>query len=262
MLLLALACRKSPEAPAEIDDLTRYFVREIQNEDPEVVAAGLESLDAVLAGIDLDDGDIVDERSWSLSPLDDEDLALYDRPDRDLDDLVSIGVVGAALHPIEQHADYMMWTDQTNINHGVVYYTRTFPDTDDGSCFVERSCETILTFNHSIRDNALYEVYLEVFKTWRWVDFGEGRQAVVAFAWFEQSWPTTNGKDATLWQNFELDVWMDKPDPDDGVMRYYTSWTENDVADSEDIVAGTIRGATESRYENEEKAANGEITMD
>ena len=83
----------------------------------------------------------------------------------------------------------------------------------------------------------------------------------MAFAWFEESWPTTNGKDAHLWQNFELDIWMAKPNPEDGILRYYTSWTENDVAESDDIVAGTIRGATESRYENEEKAAGGEIEM-
>jgi len=259
--MVLVGCRKSPEAPAEISDLTRFLVRELQTEEADVLGAGLDSLDAHLRTVDMD-GSIVDDRSWSVSNLSDEDLGDYAHPGRDLNDLISIGVVGAELHPIENHAEYMMWPVQDNINNGVVYYHRNFPETEDGSCFVDRSCESILTFNESVRDNALYEVYLEVWKSWHWVDFGDGRQAVVAFAWFEESWPTTDGKDATLWQNFELDVWMDKPNPSDGIWRYYVSWTENDVADSEDIVAGTIRGAAETRYEDEEKAAGGEITME
>ncbi|HJN73041.1 MAG TPA: hypothetical protein QGF58_03810 [Myxococcota bacterium] len=258
LLLAALACRKSPEAPAEISELTRYLAREVQDEDIEVLAAGVEQLDAHLATIDME-GDIVDERSWIVDVLTEDDVALYEHPDRSLDVLVTLGVVGEELHAIEDHAPYMMWVDQTNINAGVVYYTRTFPDTEDGSCFAEGSCESILTFNHSIRENALYEVYLEVYKYWRWVELDDGRRAVVAFAWFEESWPTTNGKEAHLWQNFELDVWMDHP-TDEKIWRYYVSWTENDVAESADIVQGMIRGTTESRYETEEAAAGGEIT--
>ena len=256
MILVLLACRPSPEAPAEIDELTRYLARTVEDEDAAVVLAGVEQLEAHMATVDLD-GSLVDDRSWLLDALTEAELEGRTVPDRDLEDTANIGIVGREAHDLDDHLPYMMWADQTPLNSGIQYYTRTFPEDADGACFVEKTCERILTFNHAIRENALYEMYYESFKVWRRVEGPDGREAVVAFAWFEESWPTISGKDAHLWQSFEVDVWLEPAEG--GVWRYYAGWSESDLTDSDDIALGTVRSATETRYETEEAAAAGEL---
>ncbi|MCP4808393.1 MAG: hypothetical protein GY913_06205 [Proteobacteria bacterium] len=257
MILLFLACRPSPEAPEAIDDLSRYLAANVTHEDDGVVLAGLAQLEAHLAGVDME-GSLVDERSWLLGPLTDTELEGRTHPDRDLDATINIGIVGAEAHDLDDHLPYMMWADQTPLNSGIQYYTREFPDTGDGDCFVDKSCPQIQTFNHAIRENHLYTVYYESLKDWRLIDLGDDRQAVVALAWFEESWPTTAGKDAHLWQSYELDVWLE-PQGEEGVWRYYVGWSESDLSEGEDVVAGSVRSATETRYETEESAAAGEL---
>ena len=47
--LLLLGCRKAPpEAPKDLQELSRYLYREWQNDDPEVMAAGMDNLHAFL----------------------------------------------------------------------------------------------------------------------------------------------------------------------------------------------------------------------
>lgn len=257
-LLLVLGCRESAQAPAEISELTRFLAVELDNEDPQVMRSGIEQLYAHLETLDIEEGSLVDERSWLLQGLTEEDLAALDRPDRDPGLTLNIGIVGAEDHSIDEHAPYMMWADQTVLNSGIEYYTREFPEDADGGCFVEASCERILTFNHAIRKNAVYEVYYESFKVWRWIELEDGRRAVSAFAWFPQSWPTTNGHEGHLWQSYEVDVWLEAPDG--GVWRYYAGYSESDIVEGEDLVLGTVRSATQTRYDTEEEAAAGELS--
>lgn len=250
--LVLVGCRKSPEAPTEIDDLSGFLAAAV-GRDPEAVAAGAVQLEAHLATIDME-GSLVDERSWTLSALTETALEGRTHPERDLSATANIGIVGAEAHDLDKHLPYMMWADQTSLNSGIQYYTREFPEDGDGACFAEKSCDRITTFNHAIRENHLYTVYYEVNKIWDRVALEDGREAVVAFAWFEQSWPTTAGKDAHLFQSYELDVWLEPPEG--GVWRYYVGWSESDLADP-DVSLGTVRSATETRYATEEEAAAG-----
>jgi hypothetical protein len=254
-LLLSLACRESAQAPAEISELTRFLAVELDNPEPEVMRAAVEQLYLQLEPIDMD-GSLVDERSCLLEGFSESELSGLDRPERSPGATLNIGIVGAEAHPIDDHADYMMWADQTPLNSGIEYYTREFPEAEDGDCFVDGSCERILTFNHAVRKNAVYEVYYESHKVWRWITLEDGRRGVVGFAWFSESWPTTSGHEGHLWQSYEVDVWLEVPE---GVWRYYAGYSESDIVDGEDLVLGTVRSATQTRYETEEEAAGGQL---
>ena len=72
LVLMSMGCKPPPEAPAELDELSRYLYREWESPDPLVMSEGLNNLDVFLADYDLDAH--VNDRSFELELLTREDL--------------------------------------------------------------------------------------------------------------------------------------------------------------------------------------------
>lgn len=244
---LSGACKAPPEAPTELNELSRYLYREQANEDPEVVAVGLRNLDALLLGVDLKGATI--DRSWTLADLTEDDLAgLETRPDRDPALAVGVGVAYESVWGVDDHARAQTEADQRPFEESAQeLYDRTFPALDDDpSCFLDRGCTLLETFNVATRKNVLMKLTFELRKDIRWVELEEGRWAMLSRSWYEQPWTGENGN-TSVEQSYSIDVWIDGGET---TRRFQSLWSESDVgfATSDDTVVATVKIGIDGFY--------------
>lgn len=259
-LLLAPGCAPPPEAPTELSDLSRYLYREYDDEDPRVMQAGARNLFDFLQTVDLA-ADATVDRAFAPENLREEDVADITRPDRPLENCLPLGIGGLSRQSIEDHALLMVQPDQTEAEASANYYDRTFPETDDPSCFVDRTCDRLVTVNDAERQNALLRVQFILFKDFRWVeildeDGGHERWSIVARSWFEESFEGENGNNALL-QSYASDLWFEA---DDGtVQRYQTLWSESRIAGDpeENIILGILRSSIDGSFERADDVIDG-----
>jgi hypothetical protein len=238
------ACKAPPVAPVELGELSRYVYR-TQADDEDVVAAGIENLDAFLAGQDLT-AELLD-RSWTLPDLTDEDVAGVERPDRDVGLAAGVAVAYESVWPVVDHARVQSEADQTPFEPTAKeHYDRVFVDIDDPACFPARTCDQMSTVNDATRNNILMKVTFELFKDFRWVDLSDGRGAVVARSWFKEPFPGEGGK-VVLQQTFSIDVWIDQAG--DKSWRYQAVWSESEgITQDEGLILGTVKFATDEIF--------------
>lgn len=239
----------TPEAPDELNELSRYLYRSWEDEDERVQVAGLLNLEAILADAGLSTDAALNDRAWEIGQLEPDDVAAVDHPDRDLAAALGVAVAFESTWPAGCHAGMQAQADQLPVEPSASDYVRTFPDTDDPSCFVDGSCDVLVTENAVRRSNILFAASFELHKTFRWFDYetedGDARRAFYSRSWLSESWPGDNGK-GMMWQSFSVDVWIDRGD--DTTWRYQTLWSETDigiaVAPSTEI--GTIKGSVDT----------------
>lgn len=240
-----MACRPPPEAPEELNELTRYLYANWEDDDPRVLEGGMASLESFLADVDLDAG--VLGRSWEVEPLFEEDVAEVERPDRALEDLLGVAVAYRSRWPVRDHARVQSEPDQTPFEPTAKeHYDRFFPELDDSSCVVERDCTVMRTRNEATRKNVLMEVTFELFKDFRWVALEDERWALLSRSWFAE--PFEGKKDSTtLWQSFAIDVWIGHGDE---TVRFQSVWSESDlgIAIADRDVIATIKAGTDSIF--------------
>ena len=100
LAILALAgCRVPPEAPAEIDDLTTYLYENHDDEDPLVLAAGVDSF---VTWLD-ENFETLDDK-YSITPLSEETVDSLDDEDRTSEGLIGLAVVTTSEHSVEDAA--------------------------------------------------------------------------------------------------------------------------------------------------------------
>ncbi len=243
LMSLALSgCKRPPEAPAELDELSRYLYREWGNEDPEVISAGLENLRAFLQDVDMDDN--VMGRSWELSPISSDDVSEVPRPaDRNPSDTLGVAVTTLSEWPVSDHVMLQIETDQTITEPAAEFYERTF--LTDEVCFVPSECEFLETSNDITRNNLVMSVDMTLYKNYRWVSLESG-DALISRSYLDQSWEGSKGK-STIWQSFSIDVWISKGNE---TIRYQTLWSESDVANASDsIEIGTVKSSTDNIFD-------------
>jgi hypothetical protein len=253
VVAVALAACAPPEAPENLDDLTRFMFAEWDADDARVRAAGLANLQGFLAtsvGPEGAKGSITAEtpsgdRSWSVSDLVEDDVEGLTRPDRPLDKMVGVSVAHVSRWPVDDHARWQAEADQLPAEPSAVRYDRTFPEPDDRDCFPAEACDVMETVNDARRANFLFSADFVLLKDFRWVPYtdldGVDRRAFYSRSWFEESWPGDGGS-ATLWQSFSVDVFLDRGDGT--TWRYQTSWSETEVlGGSDDIIRGTVTNA-------------------
>jgi hypothetical protein len=238
------ACAAPPEAPTELASLSRYLFREWGADDLRAQEAGIANLRAQLGGIDL--GGERAGRSYLVDDLEEGDVAAIDRPDRPLANCLPVAIGGLSRHPIAAHARLLVEPDQTAPEPGAVSYLRQFLDPTDPACFIDRTCEALLTRNEVHRENALMSVHFVLWKDFRWVDDGDGA-AIFARAWFDQSWPGDQANTALL-QSYTVDLWLSSPDG--LVWRFQTNWAESDlgVEVDDEIVSNVLAGGIDSGF--------------
>lgn len=238
-ILALTGCKAPPEAPAELNELSRYMYREWGTDDPEVLSAGISNLEPfLLAEVDYS-GDSKD-RSFQLTPIEESDLNDITWPtDRNPADTVALSVTAMSPWPVTDHARLQVESDQTPTEPTAKTYTRSFPDTSDPNCLPEQTCDMVVSINEARRENALLAVDFVLNKNFRWATTEDGRDVLLARSWFDQSWEGDGG-DTMLWQSYSTDIWIAQPDG--GTLRYQALWSESDVGPSdEDVVLGTLR---------------------
>lgn len=245
VLLVLAACKAPPEAPDDLGELSRYLYREWGAEDPEVVRVGLTNL------VDfLDDQDLtgnVNDRSWTLPDLTEEDVAGITRPDRDISAVVGVSVAFESAWPIEEHAEVQIQADQRPYEPTAPeHYDRSFVEPADPTCFPEQACDRLVTFNEATRQNILMKVSFELFKDFRAISMDDD-WAFIARSWFEQPWPGDDGK-VMLYQSYSTDLWIGRGER---TWRFQSLWSESDlgIAASEETVVATVKLATDGIYE-------------
>lgn len=241
-----------PEAPTELNDLSRYMYREWDAEDARVREAGMANLDAFLSTVDVG-SDALDDRTWTLTDLQDEDVVNITRPDRPLANCFGIGMGYLSRWPASDHARLQIEADQLPTEPTAEFYDRTITNVDDPSCFVDQTCDRIDTRNDMRRKTILYSVDSTLLKNFRWVAYtdadGTARDAFYSRSWYDQSWPGDKDN-TTVWQSYSIDVWIDRGDGT--AWRYQTLWNETEILGSsvsDDMATATVRPGTENVFE-------------
>ena len=85
IIVLLIGCKSVEPAPEDIDGLSHYFWQHYDNEDDQVIAAGI--VNAILA---FDPNNLSEPIKGSISNLSTEELALVGKEDKNPDDLSGI----------------------------------------------------------------------------------------------------------------------------------------------------------------------------
>lgn len=243
------ACGRPPEAPKELDALSRYLYAEWDAEDPEVVAVGLRNLRAFLADVDLEADGVMD-RSWELTAIDAATIAEVDHPDRDPSATLGLSVARASPWPPPDHARLQTEPDQTITEPSAESYARTFPD-GDPACFPTRDCDVMVTDNQVARNNLVMTVEGQLLKDFRWIEIEPDRFAFISRSWIPEPW-IGDAEKSKVWQSFSIDVWLPEKG---GSWRYQTLWSESEVAGASDaIILGTVKSSTDQIFKAGDEA--------
>jgi len=241
MVLVCLlgGCNKTVEAPTSLSDLSRFLFREFESE-PEVVASGLANLRGLFGELG------TETDAYSLDPLTAEDMEGLDRPDRNLNDMVSLGVLKDSPWPVEDHPLYITLDSLVGLSTAAESYDRVFTNTDDPSCFLDRSCEYLRTENSVHRKNFFIDMTYFFYKDFRWVTEDTGEDAIISRSWMVDSHSGDSGKN-NMWQMFEVEAWLSNGAQ---TWRLYVGYQEGEYAGvSDDVARGIVQNGIHSSLE-------------
>ncbi len=250
LALAAAGCRKLPEAPTELSELSTWLFQHLEDPDPDVLAVGLGNLQAFFEdqGIDEDLGD----QAWEIQPLTDEHVADVDHPDRDPSSALPVGLVATSSFEPAEHATVVILPDQTPVEPASPnLYERSFLDPTDPSCFPDQGCEILRTDNRIRKENFIMSIEYTKLKDYRWSDVlraeGDPQRGFIARSWFEEEFQ--GDQEATaIHQSYSIDVVL--PDSDGETLRYVALWTEATMYGAgDDIIQSTMRGGLEDMLE-------------
>lgn len=256
LAMLLVGCVPPPDAPEDLDALSRFLYREQAWPTPSVPADGLENLRVALDAVPDLQGSVLD-RSWSLSDLTEDDVAdLPTRPDRDPALAAGVAVAYLSERPLAEHARAQTEADQRPFEATAPdHYDRSFPGMDDPMCFVDGTCEVLETFNEATRENLLMTITFELRKDFRWLTLADGRRGFLARSWYEKSW-SGDRENVTVWQSYSVDAWIEADDPA-RTLRFQTLWSETDlgIPVSDEAVVATVRGGIDDFFQQFDEAA-------
>jgi hypothetical protein len=242
-------CKKPPEAPKELNELSTYLYREWDNEDPAVMEVGLENLYAFLKKQDLEAGIL--DRSWELTSPSKADVSDIPFP-KGVHPKDTLGVAVGYLSPwsIQDHATLQTEADQLIAEPSAKVYDRSFPDDDDPLCFVDQSCDPLVSINDIERKNLLISVVMVLFKDFRWVETERG-SAFISRSWLAESFDGENGSSRVV-QSYAVDCWL--PDGKK-VWRYQTLWSESEIVGASDAATiATLKSSIDKAMETADDA--------
>ena len=242
LLASGVGCAPTPEAPSGMSELTAFFFREHSSGALADLGLGAANLEALLADVDYT-AEASADRSFAIADLADSDVAVVPRPALPIADCIEVAVTARSVHAIDLHAALFVQPDQVPAQTATERYDRTF--TGDPACFLDRTCDRLVTSNDVRRANVLYTVDYVMPKEIAWLDLvGSdgaplGRRAMTARSWLDQSWVAENGQ-TELRQSYTIEVWLEQ---DDGAtLRFEGNWTDIRIPGVTD--EGAIRSTT------------------
>lgn len=238
LTVLLAGCGKPPaEAPAELNDLLLFLTTHFDDTDPAELDAGLVKMNDLLGGYDLQ-GDISD-RAFTVAALDEGSLggmpahAGYSAAEQ-----IPVGVATLSVHDLESQLKTVAETNQVCIESATTkYYSRTF-DTDL-DCFMDHSCDRVLTSNEVRKESPLGNVWYDLKKDYRWMTLENGDDVMIARTWAPDAYPTDGGG-GSFDQTYILDVFY--PDGTN-TRRFIAMWSSVTLSFvGDDAWAGLVRG--------------------
>ncbi len=249
LFTLALACKDPVDAdsvvtddgntvaPTDLNALTAFMFQEWDNEDPTVLAAGLENIEAIAAEYPVEESNFANRSFEGVQALTAEDVS-----DVELNhgyDPAGAGGVALFLQSnfsVDEHVGLFLMEDQTLIEPASPYYARTI--TDGGDCFASADCDTMRSENDVERKNIVVDTEHQTIKVWRWVELSDGRMAVAGRTW--QPDLADSEKEDKIYQNYSVEVWIPK---DAGALRFITTWSENSFDFADSLIIGSVNDA-------------------
>jgi len=213
-----------PEEIEEIHDINTYLFRNFATDEAGVLEPALATLVELLTEFDLEAD--YRERCFSPDRLTPEDVTDIEHPDRDMDSLLAVALVGSSAFTPAKNAEGVILEDQRPMEPASPeLYERTFVDPADPSCFPGRGCDRLQTDNHILRDYLVLTLLYDMPKNFRWAEVGEpgsGEWAIFARSWVEQEYETDGGS-IQLNQSYSMDLFLPR---DGGATRYQVLWVE------------------------------------
>ncbi|TNE87678.1 MAG: hypothetical protein EP330_17540 [Deltaproteobacteria bacterium] len=244
VVLVLVACKKPPEAPAELDELSRYLYGSWGAEDAAEREVGIANLITFMADVDLNGN--VQDRSWELTPITEAELWDINWPqERNPADVLGVSVARETDFEPADHAGLQILADQLELEPSASAYTRRFVEVSDPSCFVDGSCDPLFTENDVTRQNALISVDFVLYKDFRWVETENG-DALFARSYVDQVWEGNSGS-SRINQSYSCDLWI--PDGQGGGFRYQTLWSESDTAGSDAVTIAVLKSSIDNILE-------------
>ncbi len=242
LVLTLAACKKPPEAPADLDQLCNYLYSHMPDDDPEYLQVGLESL---LSWLDVN----IDEtyEGYSVSALSQETVQALDDLERDVEDVEGAAVGTDGVTSVDDMAWVLVMVNPSEYidNHEV--YERSY----DGNqqCFVERGCDWLEMTNYMESSYTLgLTVTSENTANMRWVELDEG-PALLHRTWL-------NGPAQLNWdwlsidENYYLNVVLPRGT---GHRRLQATWMSIDVGSGDlpealalNLVIGSMQSDAEA----------------
>jgi hypothetical protein len=181
-LLALIGCRPPPEPPGEVGELARYLFAQFDVQRQDELVAGVQALEGLLEGVDLESED-PDDRSWTIAVLSDDFLgAVEPTPGADANDQVPVGLAGLYHGDFGDRLELLLDPNQVCITTGsYVYYERSFDG--DTACFEDGGCERVEATDEARYESVIMELWtLSSFQARR-LTLEDGRPALVWRSW-------------------------------------------------------------------------------
>lgn len=247
--VLIAACTPPPDLVDETDDLSlaevipRLF-RDME-EEPEVIQALMEAMDARLDALEVDREGPRAGREFSLEPIRQSMLGGLTLPDgAEPEDQDAVVVFSRGRHPFDVNLETILEPNQVCIeSKTTVYYQREH--TSDDACFRAGECERMTSINEvrkelSILANGWYDLH----KDFRQLRTADGRRMVIARAWLPRIFPLNRNHRAV--QTYTVETWVENGDRVD---RMFALWGQLEIglprAAMRDLTSNTLDEAME-----------------
>ncbi|MBM76413.1 MAG: hypothetical protein CMK59_13490 [Proteobacteria bacterium] len=228
------------EAPTDLNALTAYMFREWDNDDPSVLAAGLENIESIGSDYPVDESNFAERSFEGVEALTTEDVSDVELTHGyNPSDAGGVGIFLQSTFSVDDHVGLFVMADQTSIEPASPYYARTI--TDGETCFPSQACDTMASENDVERKNLVVDTEHETIKVWRWIELSDGRMAISGRTW--QPALADSDKEDKIYQNYSIEVWIPN---DDGTLRFLTTWSENSFEFADALIIGSVNDALEA----------------
>ncbi len=251
LLALGLGCAKDTKQDIDdvvdndddLDPAVRLFAS-FEDEDTTLLVGALLTFETLAEDYDLTA--TVDQRSFITNPLTAENLGGADAvPGTSPDDQIPRVVLGRSLRTYDENVTLAWELNQVCIeSNTTMYYARTL--TSDLACFQDASCDALRSTNEVRKENPLAKAWYDLYKDFRRVDLGDGREALISRSWADKVYQGDNGR-TDFAQSYVAEAWI----PQEGqLLRVYASWFEINIGLGDDAMAGLIIDGIAEGMEN------------
>lgn len=246
MLPLFLACTAPPPASQAFSDAARATFARFEDEDEASLAEPvLMLLDQIATELDMSGSSV--DRALTPETLQEEDLVdIPVHPDRDPGLAIPVAVAFDSAYGPDDHSRIVLLSDQTPVEpNSPDQYTRTF--TEGGGCFWE-DCAVLRTSNDVEKTNVLFTVPFTLMKDYRWIDLGDGTDAMVARGWLEEPGVSEDGN-TIIEQSYALEFFAETNSGSTRLMVLWAETTFKTVDYEDDLIAGTTRYGIDTMFD-------------